>query len=342
VLAPEIGTLLYPHQKKALTFLLEREQEIDRGDHRSTLWQCVPNPITGQKSWCHLVTQTELSEVPHESRGAILADDMGLGKTITSVSLIAATLQVAKAFEVVPLVPPKPPIPVHHESDLTAEHFGGRVWGMPSPSTSTSTSAKAKAKEARAQDLAEEQYARVCRIKCRSRATLVVCPLSTVANWEDQFREHWGGTVQVLGGSGSCTTPDLGATQTTLTAMFANCADTDTHPADDRNTVSREKKGIPLRVYVYHGNARRLDPTFLADFDVVITTYSTLATEFSKQTRSLEDGDEVASDSGTEANGKPAKTTKTGKRKRPATNGTEATSPLQSVHWFRVILDEAQ
>ena len=72
---------------------------------------------------------------------------MGLGKTITSVSLIAATLQAAKAFEAVPLVPPIPPIPVHHDSDLTAEHFAGRVWGMPSPSVSTSSSAKAKAKE---------------------------------------------------------------------------------------------------------------------------------------------------------------------------------------------------
>jgi SWI/SNF-related matrix-associated actin-dependent regulator of chromatin subfamily A3 len=76
--APDIGTLLYPHQKKALTFLLEREQEIDRGGNRSTLWQCVPNPVTGQKSWCHLVTQTELSEAPCESKGAILADDVSV------------------------------------------------------------------------------------------------------------------------------------------------------------------------------------------------------------------------------------------------------------------------
>ncbi len=266
---------------------------------------------------------------------------MGLGKTITSVSLIAATLQAAKAFETVPLVPPKPPIPVHYDSDLTAEHFSGRVWGMPSPPASTS-SAKAKAKEAKAQDLAEEQYARACRIKCKSRATLVVCPLSTVANWEDQFREHWGGIVRVLGGSGSCTSADPAGTQTTLTTLFANCANTDTDPAEYKSTVLQEKKGTPLRVYVYHGNARRLDPTFLADFDVVITTYSTLATEYSKQSRSLEDGEDVASDSGNEANGKPAKTTKTGKRKRPAPSGTEATSPLQSVHWFRVILDEAQ
>jgi SWI/SNF-related matrix-associated actin-dependent regulator of chromatin subfamily A3 len=268
---------------------------------------------------------------------------MGLGKTITSVSLIAATLQSAKDFEVVPMVPPKPP-PVRQECDLTAEHFAGGVWGMPSPSTSGSSpsATKTKAKEAKAQDLAEERYARACRIKCKSRATLVICPLSTVANWEDQFREHWGGTVYVSGGSGSCANADSAGTQATLTAMFTNCADTDGQPLDDGSTITLGKKGARLRVYVYHGNSRRPDPTFLADFDVVITTYSTLATEYSKQTRSLEEGDDVASDSGNEANGKPTKTTKTGKRKRPVCNGTEATSPLQSVHWFRVILDEAQ
>ncbi|KAI0307676.1 SNF2 family N-terminal domain-containing protein [Multifurca ochricompacta] len=340
---PEIGTLLYPHQKKALTFLLEREQEIDRGSKRSTLWQCVPNPITGQKSWCHLVTQTELFEAPRESKGAILADDMGLGKTITTVSLIAATLRSAKAFEAAPVIRPKPPSAVLHVSRLTAEHFTGRVWGMPSPSTSASSIAiaKSKGKEAKAQDLAEEQYARACRIKCKSRTTLVVCPLSTVANWEEQFREHWNGPVLVLGGSGSCLNSDAAGTQTTLTAMFTNISDSGGHPLDGSNIISQKKMGTPFRVYVYHGNARRPDPAFLADFDVVITTYSTLASEFSKQSRSLEYDDDAASDSENETNGKPSKVPKIGKRKRPSSNGTEATSPLQSVHWFRVVLDEA-
>ncbi|KAH9176837.1 P-loop containing nucleoside triphosphate hydrolase protein [Lactarius sanguifluus] len=340
---PEIGTLLYPHQKKALTFLLEREQEIDRGDLRSTLWEYVPNPITGQKSWCHLVTQTELFEAPCESKGAVLADDMGLGKTITTVSLIAATLSSAQSFEAAPLVPPKPPNPTHCESGLSAEHFAGRVWGMPPPSTSTLsiTTTKAKGKEAKALDLAEEQYARACRIKCKSRATLVVCPLSTVSNWEEQLREHWNGPVRVSGGSGGCIGADVGGTQITLPAMFTNNADTEGLTPDDGNTVLQKKGGTVLRVYVYHGNARRPEPTFLADFDVVITTYSTLASEFSKQTRSLEDGEDAATDSGNEANSKLSKTSKLGKRKRPGGNGMEATSPLQSVHWFRVVLDEA-
>jgi SWI/SNF-related matrix-associated actin-dependent regulator of chromatin subfamily A3 len=197
-----------------------------------------------------------------------------------------------------------------------------------------------KGKEAKAQDLAEEQYARACRIKCKSRATLVVCPLSTVSNWEEQLREHWNGPVRVSGGSGSCIGTDV--TQITLPAMFTNNTDTEGLAPDDGNTVMQRKGGTHLRVYVYHGNARRPDPTFLADFDVVITTYSTLASEFSKQTRSLEDGEDAATDSGNEANGKLSRNSKLGKRKRPGCNGTEATSPLQSVHWFRVVLDEAQ
>jgi SWI/SNF-related matrix-associated actin-dependent regulator of chromatin subfamily A3 len=267
---------------------------------------------------------------------------MGLGKTITCVALVAATLHAAKAFEAVPIIPPTPPSTASHGSDLTAEHFADRVWGMPSSSSSASSnaSAKAKAKEAKALDLAEEQYARACRIKCKSRAALVVCPLSTVANWEDQVREHWSGPVHVSGGSGSCTNADLSGTQTTITAMFANSQDG--QPSENGKIVTRGKKGTPLRVYVYHGNARRPDPAFLADFDVVITTYSTLASEYSRQTRSLDDGDDAASDSGNETTSKPAKLAKIGKRKRPANNRTEATSPLQSVHWFRVVLDEAQ
>jgi len=81
---------------------------------------------------------------------------MGLGKTIYFCFSYCCDSSA------VPLVPPNPPILAHHDSDLTAEHFVGRVWGMPSPSTSSSSSAtKAKAKETKAQDLAEEQYARL-------------------------------------------------------------------------------------------------------------------------------------------------------------------------------------
>jgi hypothetical protein len=63
-------------------------------------------------------------------------------------------------------------------------------------------------------------------------------------------------------GMGNCSGPDPTGTQTTLTVFFANCANMVTDP-DDKSTVSREKKGPPLRVYVYHGNARRLESSTL-------------------------------------------------------------------------------
>lgn len=253
---------------------------------------------------------------------------MGLGKTITCVSLIASTLPAARAFGDSPLAP-RPPAPMVHsnsEPALTASHFQGAVWNMPDSSHGSGRSkGKGKLEEKKEAD----DYYRACRIKTKSRGTLIVCPLSTVVNWEDQFKEHWAGEVAVVGGnSGACGT-----------------------------VTNRQKKSgaSPIRVYVYHGNARTPDPAFLADFDAVITTYATLASEFSKQNRSgagAEEDDDDDSDGGPDfdesglvpsTNG--SATLKKGKSKgtkRKKGGGPEQSSPLQMVHWFRVVLDEAQ
>ena len=257
---------------------------------------------------------------------------MGLGKTITCVSLIAATLRSAQEFG--SRKPEKPPSlqKVSDESYLSASHFSGAVWGMPEMRAEHPSSSKGKGKAAKEQDKLTAEYTRACRIKTNSRATLIVCPLSTVSNWEDQFREHWKGEVSVVGGCGS--TPK------------------------DTMTRSGSPDCTPLRVYVYHGNSRKPDPLFLADFDAVITTYATLASEYSKQTRSTDPGKCEQDEDGpygsddecveTDGCGNPVprpKVTKCGmKRKKVTTNsaGGEQTSPLQSVNWFRVVLDEAQ
>ena len=75
ILAPELATKLYPHQKKALTFMLERECEI-RGVSNSSLWQERYNPASGEKFWHNIVTQKEVFEEPTPTKGAILADDV--------------------------------------------------------------------------------------------------------------------------------------------------------------------------------------------------------------------------------------------------------------------------
>lgn len=77
--APEIATTLYPHQRKALTFLLAREQEWEsvRGKKLS-MWQERINPVSHQISWVNIVTQVEVFDMPEEAKGAILADDVSV------------------------------------------------------------------------------------------------------------------------------------------------------------------------------------------------------------------------------------------------------------------------
>ena len=276
---------------------------------------------------------------------------MGLGKTISCVALLAATMSSARNFAAIPLEPPQPPPPP--EPALSAEHFAGSVWGM--PSTSHEASSKGKAKAVRQCEKQEAEYTRMCRIKTKSRATLIVCPLSTVVNWEDQFREHWRGDVEIVGGSGGCSTAAVPAAPSTPSS--SQTSSTSGAKADVKPTVGRVREGTTLRVYVYHGNARKPDPAFLANFDAVITTYSTLAVEYSKQSKSLEGAEEDDDDAGASSEGcvetdgqgnqiiKLPKPKKVGAKKRKKTAcgaAGEASSPLQSVYWFRVVLDEAQ
>jgi SWI/SNF-related matrix-associated actin-dependent regulator of chromatin subfamily A3 len=378
---PEVKTQLYPHQKKAVTFLLERERErMRQGGVPSSLWQAKPDPFSQRMTWQHMVTSKEVHAEPAESKGAILADDMGLGKTITTVALIASTLHSAYAFAAQPVPQPPPPPPRPHDTGLTAAHFAGAVWGMPDVlgGGASSMSAKELAKANREADRLESEYARACRLKVKSRGTLIVCPLSTISNWEDQFREHWNGTVTVVGGNGISSTVAAAVTaspagpsvqRTNSSALCSmgpltqsllateggqspeQCVGSSAPATGAQNGNGVHQASRPCRVYVYHGNARRPDPAFLADFDAVITTYATLATEFSKQSKSVNSGDgdddeSCASDLievdelGNQLT-RPASAKKGVKRKK-CTGGQEVPSPLQSVCWFRIVLDEAQ
>ncbi|KAL1748579.1 SNF2 family N-terminal domain-containing protein [Schizophyllum fasciatum] len=336
--ASEVATTLYPHQKQALTFLLQRERERRCADgNYSSLWQMRTNVHTLRKSWFHAVTNKEVFEEPKEAKSAILADDMGLGKTITCVSLIANTLQAAHAFANTPLE--RAALPENGvDDDPDGPQFAGSVWGM--PTQYGGISAKEKAKQQRLSERQAADYARCCRIKTKSRATLIICPLSTVSNWEDQLKEHWRGEVRVTGGASGTCVPVAFSSMSLASAPGT--------PAEQ----APYQPGGAFKVYVYHGNARRPDPAFLADFDAVITTYATLATEFSKQAKSIasqeaEGEEESDNDSGGveyDERGNPTlrlpKARAGMKRKKPC--GTaEQPSALQSIHWFRVVLDEA-
>ena len=338
-------TKLYPHQKQALAFLLDREldRKIDTSRRKMpsqsasdaaaddeedmiALWRAKRDVYGRFIGWHNVVTEVEIGSQrpPPQCRGAILADDMGLGKTIVVISLIANTLHDGRHFAA-----SEPCKERNTESfDALAVHPAGKaatqagvsmadfkstmVGGM---QASGSASGKKKKENKNHKKREEYEASRLQKLEVRSRATLIVCPLSTVVNWESQLEEHIGvlrkaaASKKRKGEGSSATTPEPG-----------------------------------LSVYVYHGANRcnRLDE--LADYDVVITTYSTLASEYSKQCRKDEQ-DEAESDSSDggieeiDSTGQPVEA-KSKKRKRKKIEGN-ANSPLQQIEWFRIVLDEA-
>jgi len=207
-----------------------------------------------------------------------------------------------------------------------------------------------------------ERKGRMDRLKLKSRATLLICPLSTVSNWEEQIRDHWRGRVHVVGAA----------------------------VEKGKKTEKPMPEKGDLKIYIYHGNSRKNDLEFLADFDVVITTFSVLQTEYSKQIKTSE-GEKtyldkslvskaagsssaatpIASDFGGDDNDsndldgygqgqerpevraeRLSLQRNSGDTKKKNKNmdmdlfgkktASEVVSPLQAVEWFRVVLDEAQ
>ncbi|CAN6919349.1 unnamed protein product [Brassica oleracea] len=95
--------------------------------------------------------------------------------------------------------------------------------------------------------------------------------------------------------------------------------------------VSDESK---LSVLVYHGGNRTKDPSVLAKYDVVITTYAIVTNEVPKQFLLDEDEND---ESHSFSNSKKRKVSVSASKNRGSFGGT-----LSRVGWLRVVLDKAQ
>ncbi|WWD21589.1 hypothetical protein CI109_106075 [Kwoniella shandongensis] len=399
---PLIKTDLFPHQRKALTFLLEREQdssslkqakknakkalkkskrapsvetvsadgesvkgkekEKDKDDNGRSLWEKIRDENGKVRSWKNKVTGEETrakkGEKPDDCKGAILADDMGLGKTLSVVSLIASTRGAAHDFAKAKVEKVDTPASNGPEPDLKTAEFKTKVFGMPDIDEMLNAKGKKRKHE---EEMNQAISARRSRITTRSKGTLLVCPMSTITNWEDQIKEHWNGPVEIIGGASGVMPPKK------IERKWKPPKADGAESSDDEDLSNFDL----LRVYIYHGPSRRPDPQYISEFDIVITSYNTLANEYSKQSgacdtevstpgetayNSGEEGIEVSGDTSlnpratkpeVEAEIKATEVAalmrggmKKGKgRQRGAL--ADMTSPLQAIEWFRVVLDEA-
>ncbi|XP_010623590.1 helicase-like transcription factor isoform X4 [Fukomys damarensis] len=319
-----IETPLLSHQKQALAWMISRENSKEL----PLFWE--------QRNDLYYNTITNFSEKerPENVHGGILADDMGLGKTLTAIAVILTNFHGGKPLPVERIKKNQlkkecKEYNVSHESvklegnstkekphGLSKEGFGcneepsishikknkcsiseffnphpkrrkitaqyiessdseevetdelphrikGKLKNVQSEKKRLKGSSK---KEDAAFSLTSPPVAKKKMLKKgtsavdgskkidveeRPRTTLIICPLSVLSNWIDQFGQHI-------------------------------------------------KSEVHLNFYVYYGPDRIRDPALLSKQDIVLTTYNILTHDY----------------------------------------GTKGDSPLHSIRWLRVILDE--
>lgn len=236
-----IVTPLLTHQKQGLWFMQAREEpyfsspvRAVQGDHRDhdkwmkdrenmipSLWK-KDHTASGEIRYFNIITQTEHRQPPPETLGGILADVMGLGKTLSILSLISSSFPAAEQWAATPVTQPAPAESKANKQDAVT----------PKPSLD------------------------LVKLTVNAKTTLLICPLSTITNWEEQIKQH-----------------------------------------TKENSIS---------YYIYHGANRIRDVKKLVQYDIILTTYGSVASEL-----------------------------------RQRHQGRGGSYPLEHIGWFRIVLDEA-
>ena len=125
----------------------------------------------------NLISSFKSKTRPNVCRGGILADDMGLGKTLQMVALIATNRPGAPPADTSPRDVDAPPAKKARKGKSPAgKKMFKRIEGAQDEIGKTSSPPDAGG----------------------PRATLVVCPLSVLSNWEQQIAEHTDGSLTVV------------------------------------------------------------------------------------------------------------------------------------------------
>ena len=98
------------HQKKALSFMMKREQGWECNGSTEDLWvkevdetgqlmyvrNSLMRVILTKRRYTNMITELSQKQQPPDCRSGLLADQMGLGKTLTMISLIALNPSISQ------------------------------------------------------------------------------------------------------------------------------------------------------------------------------------------------------------------------------------------------------
>ena len=113
-----IKSNLLPHQKKALNFMMLKENT----DELPPFWEC----ITEGRDYFNLGTRRRIGDIPKGPNGGILADDMGLGKTLVTISLILTNHKDGKSLKQHKNILPRDPSDIGISDDTKFRKKGGK------------------------------------------------------------------------------------------------------------------------------------------------------------------------------------------------------------------------
>eukprot|EP01041_Mallomonas_annulata_P008704 gene8704-17985_t len=278
-----IKVSLRPYQQQTLNWAIQQERLV------GGLRRLISAPIIGSNGrstgvWFSPLTGEFSSTAPSDVRGGFICEEMGMGKTIITLALILSNpapvisdnengnVNVSVADE---------HWGVTNEISTTSSNMSSTVTNSISQQTSTTTAKQSTTKDVNRNTHSSSNTTTTANTAAgliRSRATLVVCPVSLVGQWCSEVREK-------------LTQPNF-------------------------NVVG------------YHGQNRERDLTVLANCDIVVTTYETLASEL----RRSENGGKVSSSTSS---------TSISTMDILSSLSLRRLGGLFNINWHRIVLDES-
>nr|ATG70975.1 DNA/RNA helicase protein [Cupressus duclouxiana] len=266
---------LLQHQKEALAWMVQRENSLKL----PPFWEACTNQ--GKKVYMNILTNFESFERPDPLRGGILADDMGLGKTLALLSLIATNRPGAELPPIVDMEPcsgsPNP-----ENSTSVNPHSENPNFGNPCVENSSLQNSHPENPKFDYHEAGSSQSGtRNSRVLKNPKP----CPESSKPRERKRKRD----------GSRKKTDTHASRELTFSSRDLEECGFDPPDPHGPKTTLvvcppsvisnwvtQLEEHTNPgkLKVHLYHGDQRNREGKELCKFDIVLTTYSTLGSEF--------------------------------------------------------------